>query len=62
MSTLTYKVTANGALEMLEDILRKRYEELQKEKTALQARNQEINDEIAVLASIRSDIVRKRSA
>lgn len=62
MSTLTYKVTANGALDMLEDILRKRYEELQKEKTALQARNQEINDEIAVLASIRSDIVRKRSA
>ncbi len=62
MSTLTHKVTANGALDLLEDLLRKRYDALVKEKSELQTRIAAINAEISELASVRADILRKRSA
>lgn len=62
MSTLTHKVTANGALDLLEDLLRKRYDALVKEKSELQTRIAAINAEISELAAVRADILRKRSA
>ena len=61
-STITVKMNANGVLDTFEDLLRARALDLQDQKAKLQDRITEINAELATLASIRADVIRKRSA